>query len=77
MLHLQNCARIEEQCPDTGWDTFELSGTTDIVEICTDIVLNPDQDPDKLLYYNRVLTAEPVDPNLKYLITPDPGRPRV
>ena len=30
-------------------------------EICEDILLNEDQAPDKVLYYNRILTAEPLD----------------
>ena len=37
----------------------------------TDFLLNPSQDPDKLLFYNRVLTAEPVDQSQQYQFVPD------
>ena len=42
-------------------------------QICTNILLNPDQDPDKLLYYNRVLTAEPSNIKEKYKKIPKRG----
>ena len=37
-------------------------------------MLNEDQDPDKLLYYNRVLTAVPTNPKYEYVITPPSGQ---
>jgi hypothetical protein len=41
------------------------------VEICRSILVNQaDDNPDKLFYYNRILTAEPVDRASKYNLDP-------
>ena len=50
-----------------------LSQKTVQVQICESILLNPnDNDPDALLYFNRILTAEPTSGNAnKYKITPE------
>jgi hypothetical protein len=41
------------------------------VQICRSILVNQaDENPDKLYYYNRILTAEPVDAASKYLLDP-------
>lgn len=70
----QNCVDVRESCPLDGWSPFETDTDTDYeFEICSDILLNPDQDPDKLLYYNRILTADPVDDFYKYKISHPPG----
>jgi len=65
-----NCAQVGEECKD--WSTFDdkYSAPGVQTQICSDILLNPRQHPDKLLYYNRVLTADPVDESLKYLLAP-------
>lgn len=43
-------------------------------QICSDFLINEDQNADKLLYYNRVLTADPVNEKYKYVISPPAGK---
>lgn len=80
-LWVANCQQVDREC--TSWANFYKSsaeaaadeaGTLAIqTQICTDILLNPEQDPDKLLYYNRILTAETLEDSQKWLITPPDG----
>lgn len=67
-----NCRQVSEACKQ--WDDFESSDDSLDVQICSDILLNEEGAPDKLLYYNRVLTAETVNPKQEYVITPPPGQ---
>ncbi|CAB9504369.1 Inherit from bactNOG: repeat protein [Seminavis robusta] len=65
-----NCVNVLLRCQT--WSKFVMHGDAGTEwEICSDILINPEQHPDKLLCYNRVLTAEPTDPEEKYKITPD------
>ena len=73
----ESCADTKADC--LGWwkpfyhtqeDYDNRDSLTTEYEICEYLLLNPNQNPDALLYYNRMLTAEPVDEADKYLITP-------
>jgi len=73
-----NCINVGNKCKK--WAPFFKNNQDaaspnplEQTEICSDILLNEDSDPDKLLYYNRVITAETLDENQKYLITPPDG----
>lgn len=81
-----NCADTVADCgPDDGgsrdkyWKPYYVDESeynnrdtaTTQTEICDYLLLNPNQNPEALLYYNRVLTAEPYEESDKYKITPD------
>jgi hypothetical protein len=80
---IPNCAQVDTDCKPSGWSSFykdqaeadlDESGDLEIrTQICSDILLNLDSEPDKLLYYNRIMTAEPLDPAHKYRIEPPAG----
>ena len=60
----QNCVDVDEKCEswspfyeDEGDSVIEEDERIEKTQICSDMLLNEDDDPDKLLYYNRVLTA--------------------
>jgi hypothetical protein len=40
--------------------TLSAAGKLPDTEICEDILLNVNQDDDMLLYYNQMMTADPV-----------------
>jgi hypothetical protein len=79
---ISNCAQIGEECVQWSpfykdkdeYDTLSAAGESPDTEICEDILLNVNQDDDKLLYYNRMMTADPVpledDPEDAYRIQP-------
>lgn len=73
----QNCGDVGFSCAEDGWSPFiQIEPDSPYeYEICSDILLNPEQNPDKLLYYNRVLTADPVDDTYKYRIEHPEGIP--
>jgi hypothetical protein len=74
---IPNCAQIGEDCQ--SWAPFyknqqeydNRNSLTLETEICEDILLNVNQNPDKLLYYNRMMTADPLVDKEKYQVTPD------
>lgn len=77
---VNNCPLVN--CNITSWAPFyknmddaeaDNKDRLEQTQICSDILLNPDQDADKLLYYNRVLTADTLDPSLKFDKVPPPN----
>lgn len=81
LVGTQNCEQVRTEC--TKWAGFfkdvndaavDPATRLEQVQICESILLNPgDADDDALLYYNRVLTAETVNEDDKYVITPTGG----
>lgn len=76
----KNCGDVE--CDNNSWTTFyrdnneaatSESDKTIRIQICEDILINANDDPDKLLYYNRIMAAEPLDSSYKYHFTPPEG----
>jgi hypothetical protein len=69
---VNNCPLIK--CTESSWENFYKDADefrdkdTLLVEtqICIGLLINPEQSPDKLLYYNRILTADTLDPKLRF-----------
>ena len=83
LLCTQNCSNLasEEICDnnnDAHWADFGPRSDTRQTQICKNILINPNNNGDKLMYYNRVIAAELKNPKREsdnYLIrSPDDSK---